>query len=91
MPYNICSASLLTYIMAQLTGLQPYELIYNVGNYHIYNNHVEQMKEQITRKPFTFPKFNFKRKIKSINELNIDDFVISGYNSHPSIKMEMAV
>jgi len=90
-PYNICSASLLTYIMAQLTGLQPYELIYSVGNYHIYNNHMEQMKEQITRNPFAFPKFNFKRKIKSINELNIDDFVISGYNSHPSIKMEMAV
>lgn len=91
MPYNICSASLLTYIMAELTNLKPYELIYSIGNYHIYSNHVEQMKEQITRKPFAFPKFNFKRKIKSIDDLKMDDFIISNYNSHPSIKMEMAV
>jgi len=91
MPYNICSASLLTYMMAEVCNLKPKELIYSVGNYHIYSNHVEQLKEQMDRKPFNFPKFNFKRKINDINDFKFNDFMITDYQSYPTIKMEMAV
>jgi dihydrofolate reductase/thymidylate synthase len=91
MPYNICSASLLTYMFAEVCNLKPKELIYSVGNYHIYSNHVEQLKIQMTHKPFNFPTFNFKRKINNIDNFKIDDFDITNYQSYPSIKMEMAV
>lgn len=87
-PFNIASASLLTYIIAQLTNLKPFEFIHNIGDAHIYNNHIEQLKIQIERKPYDFPKLIINSKEK-IEDFVYEDFKLENYKSHDKITMIM--
>lgn len=89
-PFNIASASLLTYIIAHLTGLKPYELIHNIGDGHIYSDHIEALKTQITREPYTFPQLTINnRNQKNIEDFIYEDFKLENYKSHPKISMMM--
>lgn len=91
LPYNISSYAMLVHMIAHVTDLDVGELIMTFGDTHIYSNHVEQVKEQITRATLELPSLKFNRKISSIDDFKLDDCVLVGYNSHPSIKAEMAV
>jgi len=90
-PFNIASYSLLTRMVAHLTGLQPGEFIHNLGDAHVYRNHVTQLKEQLTRIPRPFPTLTIRRQINSIDDFRADDFELSGYCPHGKIQMDMAV
>jgi thymidylate synthase len=93
-PFNIMSYALLTHIMAKATGLAAKELIYVAGDAHLYNNHFEQVKEQLSRKPYSFPTIQINKNISSIKDIEnllYEDFKIEGYRSHSSIKAEMAI
>jgi len=90
-PFNIASYSLLTYILANMTGLKPGEFIHVIGDAHIYSKHVEPIKEQLTREPRSFPKLRIKKVINSFQDLSYDDFELIDYKPHPKIAMEMAV
>lgn len=92
-PFNIFSYAVLTYIIALKCKLRPGKLIYTVGDAHIYTNHIEQMREQITRKPRPLPALILNPDIekKDWSEITIDDFELVGYMPHPSIQGKMAV
>jgi thymidylate synthase len=90
-PFNIASYSLLTVMIAHVTGLKPGDFVHTLGDAHVYNNHVEALKVQLGREPRQFPKITVKRKIDKIEDFTIDDFEISGYDPHPKIAMDMAV
>jgi thymidylate synthase len=93
LPYNIFSYTVLTYILAKKTGMLPKELIISMGDSHIYKNHIDQVKEQIERVPFSFPTLNLSDNIitKDFSEITIDDFEVIDYVSHSAIKAPMAV
>jgi dihydrofolate reductase/thymidylate synthase len=90
-PFNIASYSILTHMIAFITDLKPRNLIYNIGDFHIYKNHIEQVKKQITRTPRPFPKLTFRRQdeIKKIDDFTLDDFMIEGYEACGKIKADM--
>ena len=90
-PFNIASYSLLLHILAHVTGLKPAEFIHTLGDAHIYHNHIGQVKEQLTRKPFPLPKLFLNPKIKNIDDFTMDDIKLENYQHHPPIKAEMAV
>ena len=90
-PFNIASYALLTYMIGHITNLEPNELTISMGDTHIYKNHVEQVKEQISRTPYNFPKLKIKRKIENIDDFIYEDFEIEDYNCHKIIKAQMAV
>ena len=91
-PFNIASASLLTCILAKLSNLEPYEFIHTIGDAHIYLNHEEVLKEQITREPHSFPTLKIiDRNQERVEDFVLEDFVFENYNCHKSIKMDMAV
>jgi thymidylate synthase len=90
-PFNIASYSLLTAMMAQVTGLQPGEFVHTLGDAHIYLNHLEQVKLQLTREPRPLPVLKLNPEVKSIFGFRYDDFSIEGYDPHPHIKGEIAV
>ncbi|XP_060537990.1 thymidylate synthase [Pantherophis guttatus] len=90
-PFNIASYSLLTTMIAHVTGLKPGEFIHTLGDAHIYLNHIEPLKIQLQRQPRPFPKLKILRKVENINDFRADDFEIEDYHPHPAIKMEMAV
>lgn len=90
-PFNIASYALLTYMIAHITGLKPGEFVHTLGDSHVYLNHIEALKEQITRKPRHFPKLVIKRNVSNIEDFKIEDFEIIGYNPHPKLTMPMAV
>nr|XP_021135825.1 thymidylate synthase [Columba livia] len=90
-PFNIASYSLLTYMIAHVTGLKPGEFIHTLGDAHVYLNHVEPLKVQLQREPRPFPKLRILRKVEDISDFKAEDFQIEDYNPHPPIKMEMAV
>lgn len=92
-PWNIMSYAALTQLLAKMTNMKPKELIMCLGDVHIYCNHIDQVKEQLTRQPHQFPTLviNDAVKEKSLDELSIDDFQLQGYAYHPSIKAVMAV
>jgi thymidylate synthase len=93
LPYNILSYSVLTYIFAKKTGMNPKELIISMGDAHIYKNHVDQVNEQCNRVPYIFPKLILSDQIitKDFSEMTIDDFTLINYVSHPAIKAPMAI
>ena len=90
-PFNIASYSLLTLMMAQVTGLKPGEFIHTLGDAHIYLNHIEQVKLQLTRKPFPLPEIVINPLIGDILKFRYEDFVLKNYEAHPAIKGEISV
>lgn len=90
-PFNIASYSLLTMMMAQATGLRPGEFIHTLGDAHIYLNHIEQVKLQLTRTPFPLPVMVLNPKIRNVLDFCFEDFTLENYQSHPHIKGDIAV
>jgi len=90
-PFNIASYALLTCMMAQVCDLKPGEFIHNMGNCHVYKNHIEPLKAQLERTPRPFPILKMNPDVKDIDDFKATDFEIIGYNPHATIKMEMAV
>jgi thymidylate synthase len=90
-PFNIASYSLLTLMMAQVTGYEPGEFVHTLGDAHIYLNHVEQCKLQLTREPYSLPNMVLNKDVKSIFDFKYSDFKLENYKAHPHIKGEIAV
>ncbi len=94
LPFNITSYALLTCLVAKITGLTPGKLTFAGGDTHIYLNHIEQCKEQISRIPHAFPTLNIKKDIKTLQDienLSLEDLELINYKSHAAIKADMAV
>lgn len=90
-PFNIASYALLTHMVAQVTDLLPGEFIHTLGDAHLYLNHLEQAQLQLSREPKVLPKLQLNPNVKNILDFKYEDIQIVGYDSHPSIKAEIAV
>ena len=90
-PFNIASYALLLLMMAQVTGLQPGDFVHTLGDAHIYNNHLEQVKLQLTRDPRPLPKMRLNPAITNIFDFDYEDFTLTDYDPHPHIKGTVAV
>jgi len=90
-PFNIASYALLTLMVAQVTGLKPGEFIHTFGDLHLYSNHVEQAKLQLSCEPRSLPTMKLNSAVKNIHDFKFEDFEIMGYNPHPAIKAQIAV
>src|SRR5690554_967599 len=90
-PFNIASYALLTLMMAQTTGLQPGDFVHTFGDVHIYSNHIEQVKLQLTRTPYPLPEMKINQNIKDIFGFKYSDFELINYKAHPHIKGKVAI
>ena len=90
-PYNIASYAILTLMIAKVTGLQAKEFVHTFGDLHLYSNHVEQAKTQLSREPRNPPKMMIHGEQKEITDFKYEDFEIVDYNPHPTIKAPIAV
>jgi thymidylate synthase len=90
-PFNIASYALLTIILAKLTGYEPGEFIHSFGDVHIYENHLEQAKEQLKRKPKKFPMVKIAAVVKKLEQLKPEHITLENYKFHPPIKAELTV
>lgn len=90
-PFNIASYALLLSMVAQAIGFKVGEFVHTFGDVHIYSNHIQQVKEQLKRKPRPFPKLRLNPKIKNIDGFTFEDITIENYNPHPPIKGEVTV
>lgn len=90
-PFNITSYALLTHMIAHVTNLKPGEFVHTMSDTHIYATHMNALREQALRIPYHFPKLEFTRKVKDIDDFKVSDFYVSNYKHHPHIKMTMAI
>lgn len=90
-PFNIASYALLLQMMAQVTGLKAGDFVHTLGDAHIYNNHMEQVKLQLSREPRALPQMVINRQIDNIFDFHYDDFKLTGYDPHPHIPGVVAV
>jgi thymidylate synthase len=90
-PFNIASYALLLQMMAQVTGLQPGEFVHTTGDTHLYLNHLDQARLQLTREPRKLPVMHINPDVKSIFDFQYEDFQLEGYDPHPHIKAEVSV
>lgn len=90
-PFNIASYALLTLMTAQVCGLQPGEFVHTFGDVHLYNNHIDQAKLQLSRTPYKLPVMQLNPSVKNIFDFEFEDFKLESYQSHPAIKAPVAV
>jgi thymidylate synthase len=90
-PFNIASYALLTMMMAQVCDLQPGEFIHTFGDAHLYTNHLEQARLQLTREPFPLPQLKINPDVKDLFDFRFEDFTLENYQSHPHIKAPVAI
>ena len=90
-PFNIASYALLTHMVAQVCGLQVGDFVHTLGDAHLYHNHIEQAKLQLSREPRPLPHLRLNPEVKDLFGFCYDDFTIEGYDPHPHIKAEVAI
>jgi thymidylate synthase len=90
-PFNIASYALLTLMVAQVCNLQPGDFVHTFGDVHLYLNHLEQARLQLTRQPYPLPQMQINPQVRSIFDFQYDDFTLVDYQAHPHIKAEVAV
>jgi thymidylate synthase len=91
LPFNIASYALLTLMMAQVCDLQPGDFVISLGDCHLYSNHFEQAKTQLSRQPFALPRMKLNPAVRSIFDFKFEDFSLLDYQAHPHIKASVAV
>ena len=89
-PFNIASYAIFLMMVAQVVGIEPGEFVHTFGDVHLYSNHFDQIKEQISREPLPFPTLKINPDIKNIDDFKFEDFTLENYNSHPPLKGEIA-
>lgn len=90
-PFNIASYALLTQMMAQVCGLEPGEFVHTFGDVHLYRNHIEQARTQLTRQPYPLPQMKLNPQVRSIFGFHYEDFELVNYQAHPHIKADVSV
>lgn len=90
-PFNIASYALLLMMVARTCGLEPGEFVHTFGDAHLYSNHVDQAREQLTREPRALPRMRLNPEVRSIFDFTLDDFELAGYEPHPPIRAPIAV
>jgi thymidylate synthase len=90
-PFNIASYALLTMMVAQVCDLAPGDFVHTFGDTHLYLNHLEQAREQLTREPRPLPQMRINPRVRDLLAFSFEDFVLEGYDPHPAIKAPVAV